>query len=203
MAVDFPLAQDEGVILDDGGKLVLTHKRLVRVERTLFGKVKGLQEMPLAMIKVVNDEAQVFVRRRLNSDWCDIEVHMSDGSGFEYAFDSAANARTWVDAISNLVVGHPSAQAAEDAQSLRGAIENFTSSAKDAVGALASSFGLSSGSSRRQQPLQPATKQGQAAVSVQAKPEHVSTRCRGCHASLSGMSGQRVTCPYCDTEQVL
>ena len=43
----------------------------------------------------------------------------------------------------------------------------------------------------------------QASAASSPKPRKVSKRCVGCHAPLSGITGEEVICSYCDTKQVL
>ena len=193
MGKPYTLKPDEGVILEAEGvssessmlasdDLVLTHKRIIWVGRSLWGKVKFVRDIPLDQIKVVNDVAQV-KQSKDNRDH--MQIALKNGTTESFSFDDAAEAKNWVKAVSEQVVGHPLEPEDADPKPIP-ELQKAVKTAKNAVGSVAASFGISMGG-----------KNGKHEVEV------VSKRCIGCHAPLTGKRGEKVTCPYCDTVQVL
>ena len=193
MGKPYTLGPDEGVILEAEGvssessmlasdDLVLTHRRIIWVGRSLWGKVKFTRDIPLNQVKVVDGVAQV---RRSKEEHDQIEISLRDGRGLSFGFDTPAEAKNWVKAVSEQVVGHPLEPEDAGPKPIP-ELQQAVKTAKNAVGSVAASFGIPTGG-----------KGGNREVKV------VSVRCIGCHAPLTGKRGERVTCPYCDTEQVL
>ena len=193
MGKPYTLGPDEGVILEAEGvcsdasklasdDLVLTHRRIIWVGRSLWGKVKFTRDIPLDQVKVVNGVAQV---QRSKEEHNQIEISLRDGRSLSFGFDTPAEAKSWVKAVSEQVVGHPLESEDADPKPIP-ELQKAVKTAKNAVGSVAASFGISTGG-----------KGGNREVKV------VSARCIGCHAPLTGKRGEKVTCPYCDTVQVL
>ena len=155
MSIPFSLEPDEGIVLNDEDLLVLTNKRLVKVEMAfgLFKRTQSLNEVPLHTIKVINGEAQVFLTED-DDDWAELEIYTFDGDCLSYDFDEHDEARQWADTISTLLVGHPSAQAAqaarayEEARAMTG-LEGVISSVGEFAGALSSGLSLKATEMRR------------------------------------------------------
>lgn len=167
---------------DEGsGELTLTNLNLV-VTRTimgrgLFGKSSvGIQTFPVSQIKVYNGQAHTRMNTTRGGDA--LEVYFLHGEEqFRFYNGGKRKIQTWIGKINEAVTGQPAAEVSSFA--LPGA-DLVAGVLKDTLGAFKSKLG--------------------------AKPEalvSVATKCISCGAPVSGVRGQRVTCPYCLATQQL
>ena len=216
------LQQDTSVVHDRGrmfdsydNELILTNHALIVVHKGPFGGVKDVCRFPLNDIKIVNGAPQAVLGRSSSGD-SQLHVYFSSGveaftldepdDGFEEGEGSAfSNLFTsekekakrksrkekeyvsfWCDSIARAVLGLPQVEFMEGHGASRAGVMQA------AVGGIAAAMGVAPDGSPRHS----------AAASAEA-PVHATCRCIGCMAPLSGVRGQKATCSYCDTEQVI
>lgn len=211
----YDIGPNEGIILESEGvkdeskrfgdysdDLVLTHERIIHVVKSSFGRVKDVWEIPLSGIKVVKGDVQV-----RPGDNASIEIHLKDGSTENYSFQQDKEAVRWVDAITLVLTGHHAPCAEEDEDD--SVLGQFASAFKNAAGSIAAALGGNSNDRSADEKAEYELKALEAAaLAAEDEPEPepaemVTVRCIGCRALITGEKGQKVTCSYCDTEQVL
>lgn len=187
--VDIELYSDEIVILNDesgslndkGGELFLTNRRIIWVKKTVFGnKIKDQKEIPLSSIKIYNGSPQVSI----TGDRQFPKVQIQHTSGIDSLdFDSRKEATLWLNEIHKTITGE---EAGEEADKLGSfsipGMDLLGKGIKDSVGAFASGLGI---------------------MDKVKKEARISTNCNKCGAPLSGTKGEKATCEYCGTVQIL
>ena len=216
------LKQDTCMTHDRGGmfdstvdELVLTNQTLIVVHKGVFGGVKEVCRFPLNQIKMVNGAPQAVLGRSSSGE---NQLHVYFVSGVEAfsldepddGFDDDASSsfanlfvsekektrrrrknekeyiESWCEAISRAVLGLPQMQSSGQSDSSKA---GFVQAAAGGVAAL---LGVSSGASKPTN-----------GVSHADRAVNATRKCIGCMAPISGVQGQKVVCPYCDTEQVI
>jgi len=163
------------------GELVLTNLHIIWVNKNTFGKVKEVEYLPLALIKVHADQAQARLTKN-NQGLSQLEVYFQNGEEvFKFQSGKAREIEKWIDAINRAVTGNGVDPAKAPGRALPGT-GAVAETLRDTFSHFKSSFG------------------GGAAA---AAPQRMSSKCSGCGASISGMSGTVVKCQYCDSESRL
>lgn len=201
------LLPDEAIIMRDSSmmhdcgrpfaaisdELVLTNLALIVTHKNLWGSIKDVQRFSLDQVKVVNNNPQVVIGTSQNGER---QLHVYFNHGIE-AFalgdsddDAEAgiletlltpvkeketrNLYEWQTAISRAVLALPQNSNSEACSTTNSAVSHVISDA------------------------------GAKSVTVVSNSvTHVTKKCIGCMAPLSGVHGQKAICRYCDTEQVL
>lgn len=166
---------NNGKFVNTRGDLVLTSQNLIWVTKNMFGKVKNLEKYSIANVKVYDNKAQVKAEEKIGTP-TKLSIFFVDS---QMTFDVAEKkkARDLVNSINKLVTGM------EDEIIAKSAIPGTAFVAETLKGTI--------GTFKN-------------AMGIKAKdPEKVSQECPGCGASLSGIKGQAVKCPYCDSNVTL
>lgn len=154
-------------------ELMLTNLNLVLAKKSLVGG--GLRVFPLHEIKVYEGRAQAVLVRSFNGTSC-MEIGFMHGQE-TFAFRLSSGKRRlneWIAKIDEVVTG---TQALESpGRAILGA-EVVASVLKDTISVFKSKLG--------------------------AAPTRVATKCSSCGAPIEGLSGQSVTCGYCNSTQQL
>ena len=191
------LEQDGGVWLKEGrgethlDSLVLTNQNLVLVTSKpagLFKRTRLMSCCPLDRV-VLSDGVPQVIARKEGGQWWLQAAFRSETISLRFDDSPRRDAQRWAEAVAHAVVG--------DAASA--CIAGTAPDPDEGVG-----ISL---------PTTPPVRAKSAPDAVRAKepprkkpakrPQAVSRKCQGCHAPLSGVEGQLVTCPYCDTKQTL
>ena len=159
-------------------EMILTNQNIIIPKKGLTGKVKGYEVFPLADIRIVDGVPQC---RLDTSDFMDVKLEVSFKSSLEsfvfWGMEPKDEVRSWINAISNILVG---TDAPDDKLKAKGAgaLEDGDKIA-DAFGRVLGSFENAFEKKR-----------------AQAAPVIV-YRCPSCNASVKGRVGETVTCPFC------
>lgn len=150
-------------------ELILTNLRLILEQKNLFGKPKGTLYFNLADIRVVDGEVQVRARKKDNFTPV-LEIYFQS-SEEQFSFVWEDDVKKWVKAIAAVMNGEEIKENDDEwlAETLQMA-ETVTGT----IDKYKEALGL--------------------------KPkERVSVKCPSCGATLSGIKGGTVECPYCKT----
>ena len=168
--------------------LVLTNRNLIIVKKTMWtGRTKDLKKYRIDQIPVVNGRGQLKIEKTDGGRKCTIllktgeELKITAGRDVDFA--------EFASQINLLLTGTPTIPHEKG----RNAVDEIAGAFQSAFAALdpRTHFGgqKASGNQQAQQAAQP--------------PRAAYASCIGCHAPISGYTGQVVTCGYCDTEQRL
>ena len=145
MGAPFTLGPDEGIIFETAipqGELTLTHERIIQVTRGIFGGVKSVWSMYLFDIKIIDDEAQLSLKRA--GGLYVLTACLDDGTVVDYGFPTKYEAQTWINEISQQVTGHPSKNAYVESEAVK-AIKDLGIQVKGAAKSLEGAFGQRDG----------------------------------------------------------
>lgn len=191
---DFILQPDEVIILkedqirhptnswlDHMVDLVLTNRRLVVINRKVFGKEVVMH--PISQIKVFNGQAQVVL-----TDKTEVEIFLLDGSQ-KFDFDNTKMAAKWMEQINLLATGRER-EVVQD---------NGLSKVSKALKGKRVTFQVAFGSQQPAPAPLPAPAPGPAPVAPTppAPLVKVTDECSHCGAPIEGFSGRSATCTYC------
>ena len=160
--------------------LVLTNWHLMMASKTLFmGRTKSVMKHRLDTISVMNGRAQVKIEK--TGGIRQLLIQLKTGEKLTITSAQKEDFTGFVSQINLLLTGTAAAPVVESNDPLDHLAESFQN--------VFSIFGGRNDSVQQQQPVQ--------------APYEVSSKCAGCHAPISGYTGQVVTCGYCDLEQRL
>ena len=169
-------------------ELVLTNRRIICVNKGVFGGTKKVFEYPLNQISLYNGKPQA-VFGKLSNGIETLDVYFINGGYESFNFQSSNKKiiSKWINEISKQFSGNEGFENEtevpdeEDADSVIGAFKEVGKELMDAFGIKAP----------KKEPT------------VSPKIERTTKKCMSCSAPLSGVKGQMVHCKYCDTDQVL
>lgn len=183
---DSVVQHDRGGLIDlYSDELVLTNVALVVIHKSIMGGVKDIQRFSLDQIKVVNGVPQALFGTSSSGEQ-QLHVHFSHGVE---AF-TLGRADNDPGGLLDVLLISPRDKEKRN-------IAAWQSAISQAVLALPQKVAPA----HIPQTLSPKETSPQKASSP--SPLAVTKKCMGCRAPLSGVQGQKVTCNYCDTEQVL
>lgn len=183
---DSVVQHDRGGLIDlYSDELVLTNVALVVIHKSIMGGVKDIQRFSLDQVKVVNGVPQALLGASSSGEQ-QLHVHFSHGVE---AF-TLGRADNDPGGLLDVLLISPRDKEKRN-------IAAWQSAISQAVLALPQKVAPA----RIPQTLSPKETSPQKASSP--SPLAVTKKCMGCRAPLSGVQGQKVTCNYCDTEQVL
>ncbi len=164
--------------------LVLTNLHLIWVNKGMLGNVKHVEYFPLSLIKVYNEQAQALLTKSGNGT-SQLEVFFHNGEEvFKFQSGAKKDIEKWADAINRVVTGHGAEVGSSGSRALPGTAA-VAETLKDTFGQFRASFGGGKGPSASVQPVK------------------VSSKCAGCGAAISGISGTTATCEHCDSDSLL
>lgn len=166
---------EEGKLLNASGTLILTSKNLIWLTKNMFGKTKSVQKYPLTDIKIFNNEAQVKLDEKIGEYFL-LSVFFKTAQ-LRFRLMERKKARELLNNINKLVTGSEDDLVA--AEAIPG-VEFIANAIKDTASTFMKAFGIKVN-----------------------QPEPVTAKCGNCGAPISGLSGQVVKCPYCDTNTKL
>lgn len=183
---DSVVQHDRGGLIDlYSDELVLTNVALVVIHKSIMGGVKDIQRFSLDQVKVVNGVPQALLGASSSGEQ-QLHVHFSHGVEAFTLGRADNDPRGLLDVL--LI-------SPRDKEKRN--IAAWQSAISQAVLALPQKVAPA----HIPQTLSPKETSPQKASSP--SPLAVTKKCMGCRAPLSGVQGQKVTCNYCDTEQVL
>lgn len=183
---DSVVQHDRGGLIDlYSDELVLTNVALVVIHKSIMGGVKDIQRFSLDQIKVVNGVPQALFGTSSSGEQ-QLHVHFSHGVE---AF-TLGRADNDPGGLLDILLASP-----QDKEKRN--IAAWQSAISQAVLALPQKVAPA------HIPQTPSPKETSAQKASSPSPLAVTKKCMGCRAPLSGVQGQKVTCKYCDTEQVL
>lgn len=183
---DSVVQHDRGGLIDlYSDELVLTNVALVVIHKSIMGGVKDIQRFSLDQVKVVNGVPQALLGASSSGEQ-QLHVHFSHGVE---AF-TLGRADNDPGGLLDVLLISPRDKEKRN-------IAAWQSAISQAVLALPQKVAPA----HIPQTLSPKETSPQKASSP--SPLAVTKKCMGCRAPLSGVQGQKVTCNYCDTEQVL
>lgn len=165
--------------------LVLTSQHLIWVNKGMLGNVKGVEYFPLALVKVFEGRAQALLAKGGNGT-PQLEVFFQDGAEvFRFQTGGKREIEKWIGAINRAVTGEGAEQGRSAGRALPGT-GAVAETLRDTFSQFRTSFGG-----------------GATGSNAQAQAVRTSSKCSGCGASVSGISGTVATCQYCDSESKL
>lgn len=183
---DSVVQHDRGGLIDlYSDELVLTNVALVVIHKSIMGGVKDIQRFSLDQIKVVNGVPQALFGTSSSGE-NQLQVFFSHGIE---AF-TLGRADNDSGGILDILLVSP-----QDKEKRN--IAAWQSAISQAVLALPQKVAPA------HIPQIPSPKETSPQNPSPSLPTSVTKKCIGCRAPLSGIQGQKVTCKYCDTEQVL
>lgn len=183
---DSVVQHDRGGLIDlYSDELVLTNVALVVIHKSIMGGVKDIQRFSLDQIKVVNGVPQALFGTSSSGE-NQLQVFFSHGIE---AF-TLGRADNDSGGILDILLVSP-----QDKEKRN--IAAWQSAISQAVLALPQKVDPA------HIPQTPSPKETSPQNPSPSLPTSVTKKCIGCRAPLSGIQGQKVTCKYCDTEQVL
>ncbi len=184
MADELHLNEDESIV-DRIGKigyggfwsgnndLVLTNKSIILVKKGLFGDVQEVVRFPLSDLRVVGGEVQAKVGHPDNMTHT-LDLYFDKGVE-SFRFEWESDAQKWADKITEVITG---VKVERNEFAWVGETLAMAESVTNTINGLKSSLGIKS-------------------------TEQVSVRCPSCGATLTGIKGDTVQCPYCGTYTTL
>ena len=158
-----------GGLSRQNNELILTNQSLILVHKNLFGKTKEVLRFELSDIVISNQQAQVRLGKKDNVTHT-LDVYFQSGVQ-SFAFTWEDEIKEWANSINTLLTGGPALyKVGDDLADL----EHFADTVSGAVRKVREAFGIKS--------------------KVQ-----VSCKCPRCGASLTGIQGETIQCPYCDS----
>lgn len=149
------------------GELILTNQALIFVKKGLLGKTKDVERYALSDIVISNNQAQVKVGKMDNVTHT-LDVYFQSGME-SFIFTWEDEIKDWANSINTMLTGQPDIYKKED---WLGEMEHVTEAFTGAVKKVRKVFGIKS-------------------------TEQVSCKCPSCGASLTGIEGETIRCPYC------
>lgn len=189
----------EGSVFDQSGDLLLTDRRLMWVEKGLFGKVKSQQSFPLSAIAVSQGRARVLLKRDSGGSY-DLEVFLT---GRKLSFSTDEDELGSTIGFAN-ELNHVVTNSANDIYRMKkaGLIQEGVNMFKESLGLDPDLIEELTVYEPVSVPVPaPAQSAGSSAVSTPAVPGKTSGTCRFCGAPLKATPGKTVRCPYCGGEQ--
>lgn len=175
----------DGLIDLYSDELVLTNVALVVIHKSIMGGVKDIQRFSLDQVKVINGVPQALFGTSSSGE-NQLQVFFSHGVE---AF-TLGRADNDSGGILDILLVSP-----QDKEKRN--IAAWQSAISQAVLALPQKVDPA------HIPQTPSPKETSPQNPSPSLPTSVTKKCIGCRAPLSGIQGQKVTCKYCDTEQVL
>lgn len=171
-------------------KVVLTNRNLILYASRaagLLNREKLVKRCPLEGACDASGEPRVSLIKQRND--CFLQIAYEDETvTLRFSESDKRQARLWTDAVRAAAVGDFANIKTEER--LPGDVADLIDNAKGFVGAVFPGFGSKAKADQQQ---------GEGRM----RPAVVARKCQGCHAPLSGRRGSTVTCPYCDTKQML
>lgn len=151
-------------------ELVLTNQSLILIKKGLLGGVKDYVRFPLSEVMIANGEAQAHVGK---ADFMTPTLDVYFQSGQEsFRFEWESDARDWADSINEILTG----KAPEKKDDMAWVAETLAmaDSVAGSINKVRNALGI-------------------------GQEEEASGICPGCGASISGIRGKTIQCPYCGT----
>ena len=168
--------------------LVLTNRHLLVVSKTVFGRVKSVKSYQVDQIPVANGQAQIKIDK--NAGYKEFFIQLKNGDQLRVVSAQNEDFTSFGSQINLLLTGAATAPSVTNSSPI-GVITDSLQSAFAAFGSIANVSDKANIETTRQHKR------------TNQAPQSVSRQCVGCHAPITGYSGQAVTCKYCDTEQSL
>ncbi|MBQ7613593.1 MAG: hypothetical protein IJU77_00945 [Butyrivibrio sp.] len=157
--------------------LILTNMALIHVKKTLFGKTKEAVRYPLSDIRVAGNSVEVKLTKPGPGDAM-LDVYLSYGmERFKFTWEDEVE--DWIADITETITGVPVPR--KDKFANLGDFSELLNMAESVAGTMdhvRHAFGIQSN-------------------------EHAVCKCTSCGASLEGVEGDTVECPYCGTHNKL
>ena len=191
MAAELKLNLEEVVLVRTGGigyggsmfggkndELILTNQALLLVKKNLFGKSKDILRFPLNDIRIVNGKVQAVMGKK-DIATPTLDVYFKSGCE-SFLFAWKKDVQQWINYINAAVAGEPIPQKGElddlfeDVEKMAAFMESFSGSVSESINKVKDVLGIKS-------------------------QEKVAMKCLSCGASLVGVRGETIECPYCGT----
>ena len=156
-----------GSLSRDNSELILTNQSIILKRRNLFGKVTEIKRFPLSDITVSNNQAQVRLGKK-DIVTPTLDIYFTTGrESFRFTWED--DVKEWANEINRLVTGQQDIYEIKDwAEDM----EHIASAIDGSIRKVKRAFGIK-------------------------ETEVVSCKCPACGASISGILGETVQCPYC------
>ncbi|WP_417852641.1 hypothetical protein [Weissella viridescens] len=154
--------------------IILTNKKLIKLSKSMLGKVKEYNEFELVNIKFINDEPAVYFKREMGNSY--LRVLFNDNE-LKVSMPSSVVGQAWADNILAIVNGD--VQDIEYNVSEAGLADQLT----DLMSGVGDIFGAFKGKG----------------YSDEKRPTKITIKCDGCGAKVTGSSGKVIRCEYCGT----
>lgn len=156
-----------GGFLSFNNDLVLTNQNIILVKKGLFGDTQETIKFPLSGLRVVNGEVQA---KKGHPDNMTYTLDLYFDKGMEsFRFEWESDVQKWIDKITEVITG---VKVERDEFAWVGETLAMAESVTNTIEGLKRSLGIRS-------------------------TEQVSVKCPSCGATLTGIKGDTVECPYC------
>lgn len=159
---------EEGPSFKKKGNLVLTNKNIIWCHKGFFGGLKEPVKTEVEKVKLYENRVQAKVDKIENSGAFQLKIYYTD-CDVTYRINGKKRAKEFVRELNKLITGEdPTMQDIFTSQILPNA-EVVAESLKETLNVFVNAFGT-----------------------------QVSGTCSSCGASITGVKGQMVSCPYCN-----
>ena len=158
----------------ENGELILTNTALIYIKKNLFGKQKEVIRLPFADIRTIDGRPQIQASNPDNfTPLMDVYIQ-GEIVSFKFVFDQYAE--EWAADVTGQITGIPVEKKGDF--DWVGDLVGMADSVSEGIHKMKSALGIRS-------------------------TEQVSGKCTGCGASISGIRGESIQCPYCGTYTTL
>lgn len=159
---------EEGPSFQKKGSIVLTNKHIIWCRKGFFGGIKELEKTSVNEVKLYENRVQAKAEKVVNTNAIQLKIYYVDHD-VTYRTTEKKKAKDFVKELNKVVTGEdPTVQDIFTSQILPNA-EVVAESLKETFNVFVNAFGT-----------------------------QVTGSCSSCGASISGIKGQTVNCPYCN-----
>ena len=160
------------------GDFVLTNKKIVFIQKGIFGGIKKIDEYFLRNLKIYNGEVQAKIGKDRRNHYPTLDLFFIDGTRLAFCFEtfSKTDSQKCISEINKVLIGNDSNT---NFHAIPGT-KFIADTLKDTADTIMSSLGIST-----------------------QKSKVITIKCPSCSAKLIGKKGTKVKCSYCDTETIM
>lgn len=159
-----------GAFSGNKNELILTDQRIILQKKNLLGKVSGALCFSLSDIIISNDQAQVRLGQK-DIVTPTLDIYFRTGmESFRFTWEDEV--KDWANEINTLLTGQPPIYPIKNWMDDMKDLENMAAAFTGTVKSVKAVFGIK---------------------------ETTSCKCPACGASITGVTGETVACPYCGT----
>lgn len=160
------------------GDFVLTNKKIIFIQKGIFGGIKKIDEYFLRDLKIYNGEVQAKLGKDSRDHYPTLDLFFTDGTRIAFCFETflKTDSQKCISEINKVLIGN---DPNTNFHAIPG-VKFVADTLKDTADTIMSSLGISA-----------------------QKNKVITMECPSCSAKLIGKKGTKVKCSYCDTETIM